>query len=216
MSLNFDHLHTHNEKHLARHQERFDALSNGLIINGFNVDHIVDKLAKFQVAIPTWALGAGGTRFGRFSFSGEPASLEQKIEDIGIIHGLTQTAEAISLHIPWDIPSDYKAIKELATVNNLLFDSVNSNTFQDQKNQKLSYKYGSLSNLNFEVREQAIQHNFDVINIGNALGSKSLIVWLSDGSSFPGQNNFQTAFNHAQESLIQIYQYLPDDWKLFI
>jgi L-rhamnose isomerase/sugar isomerase len=216
MRLNFDHLHTLNEKYLARHQERFDALSNELIINGFNVDHIVDKLAEFQVAIPTWALGAGGTRFGRFSFSGEPASLEQKIEDIGIIHGLTQTAEAISLHIPWDLPSDYKAIKDLASVNNLLFDSVNSNTFQDQKNQKLSYKYGSLSNQDLEVREQAIQHNIDVINIGNALGSKSLTVWLSDGSSFPGQNNFQTAFNQTQESLIQIYQYLPDDWKLFI
>lgn len=191
-------------------------LSDQLDMKGINIETIIQKLADFQVAIPSWALGAGGTRFGRFSYGGEPSSLEQKINDIGLIHKLTQTAGAISLHIPWDIPKDYNAIKELANSHNIVFDAVNSNTFQDQPNAKESYKFGSLSNVSKAVREQAIAHNVDVINIGNKLGSKSITVWLADGSNFPGQNNFQLALQNTQNSLQKIYKDLPNDWKMFI
>ncbi len=205
-----------NKSGLENHSENFDFLANKLTKQGADVNAIVSKLAAFQVAIPSWALGAGGTRFGRFSFYGEPSNLEQKIEDVGVLHSLTQTAGAVSLHIPWDIPSDYAAIKEKANALDIKFDSVNSNTFQDQKDASESYKYGSLSNVSKAVREQAIQHNLDVINIGNKLGSKSLTVWLADGSCFPGQNNFQTAFQNTQNSLIDIYQGLPSDWSMLI
>jgi len=206
----------YNKKGLENHNENFDFSANKLAKNGHDVESIVSKLAAFQVAIPSWALGAGGTRFGRFSFYGEPSNLEQKIDDIGVLHSLTQTAGAVSLHIPWDIPSDYAAIKEQADSLNIKFDAVNSNTFQDQKDASESYKYGSLSNTSKAVREQAIQHNLDVIEIGNKLGSKALTVWLADGSCFPGQNNFQTAFQNTQDSLIDIYKGLPDDWKMLV
>ncbi len=196
--------------------EKFDFLANQLTKSGIDVDEVVKKLAEFQVAIPSWALGAGGTRFGRFSFGGEPATLEQKIDDVGIIHALTQTAGAISLHIPWDIPTDYNAIKEKASQHNLIFDAVNSNTFQDQKNARESYKHGSLSNISTASREQAIQHNIDVIKIGEKLGSKSLTVWLSDGANFPGQTNFQSALQNTEDSLKKIYKSMPKDWSLFI
>jgi len=205
-----------NTSSMNTHKDNYNFLANQLTNKGYNVDSIISKLAEFQVAIPSWALGAGGTRFGRFSFYGEPSNLEQKIEDVGLIHSLTQTAGAVSLHIPWDVPEDYKAIGELASSLDIKFDAVNSNTFQDQKNAKESYKYGSLSNTSQAVREQAIQHNLDVINIGNQLGSKALTVWLADGSSFPGQNNFQTAFQNTQDSLKDIYKGLPDDWKMLI
>lgn len=205
-----------NKNEQSFHKDSFDFLSNTLTRKNANVEAIIEKIQKFQVAIPSWALGAGGTRFGRFGFYGEPSSLEQKIDDIGILHSLTQTAGAVSLHIPWDIPSDYNAIKELADSHNILFDAVNSNTFQDQKNAVASYKFGSLSNQSKDSRDQAIQHNIDVINIGNKLGSKSLTVWLADGSCFPGQSNFQTALQNTQNSLKEIYKGLPDDWKLFI
>ena len=216
MRIQKDQLLEHSKKELANHKEDFDFLSNKLDKNGKNVNSIVSKLEKFQVAIPSWALGAGGTRFGRFSFYGEPSNLEEKIDDIGILHSLTKTAGAVSLHIPWDIPSDYAAIKEKAAMLDIKFDAVNSNTFQDQQKAKESYKYGSLSNVSKAVRDQAIQHNIDVINIGNKLGSKALTVWLADGSSFPGQNNFQTAFQNTQDSLIEIYQAIPEDWKLLV
>ena len=205
-----------NKKGLGSHNKNYDFLANQLSNRGHNIETIISKLAKFQVAIPSWALGAGGTRFGRFSYHGEPSNLEQKIEDIGLIHSLTQTAGAVSLHIPWDVPKDYKAIGELASSLDIKFDAVNSNTFQDQKNAKESYKYGSLSNRSEAIREQAIAHNLEVINIGNQLGSKALTIWLADGSSFPGQNNFQTAFKNTQDSLKDIYKGLPDDWKMLI
>lgn len=198
------------------HQENFDFLANALSRSEVNVTEIIQKLADFQVAIPSWALGAGGTRFGRFSYFGEPANLQQKMEDIGVLHALSQSAGAISLHIPWDVPEDYTAIKELANSLDLKFDAVNSNTFQDQKNTAESYKYGSLSNSSTAAHQQAVQHNIDVIKIGEKLGSKSLTVWLADGSNFPGQTNFQTALTTTETSLKKIYASLPDDWKMFI
>jgi len=216
MRLEKTHIEDSNKKESEHHTRNFDFLAQNLTKNGVNVARLIQKLADFQVAIPSWALGAGGTRFGRFGFQGEPSNLEQKIDDVGLIHSLTQTAGAISLHIPWDVPKDYTAIKEVAASHNILFDAVNSNTFQDQKNAKESYKYGSLSNISKASRDQAIAHNLDVINIGNKLGSKSLTVWLADGSNFPGQSNFQTALSNTQDSLKEIYEGLPDDWKLFI
>ncbi len=197
-------------------KSQVEFLGNQIDKSGQDTKAIIQKIADFQVAIPSWALGAGGTRFGRFSYGGEPSSLEQKIEDIGLIHKLTQTAGAISLHIPWDIPNDYNAIKELANSHNIIFDAVNSNTFQDQPNAKESYKYGSLSNVSKAVRDQAIAHNNEVIQIGEKLDSKSITVWLADGSNFPGQNNFQSALQNTQNSLQEIYKTLPDDWKMFI
>jgi L-rhamnose isomerase / sugar isomerase len=211
-----EHIVKLNKNSLKNHIENFDFLANKLSEKGHNVSDIVSKLSELQVAIPSWALGAGGTRFGRFSFYGEPSNLEQKLEDVGILHSLTQTAGAVSLHIPWDIPSDYNAIIEQADALNIKFDSVNSNTFQDQKCAIETYKYGSLSNTSQAVREQAIQHNLEVINIGDKLGSKCLTIWLADGSCFPGQNNFQTAFQNTQDSLKNIYMGLPDDWKMLI
>ncbi|MAW97049.1 MULTISPECIES: sugar isomerase [unclassified Leeuwenhoekiella] len=216
MNIHKQQLEDLNKHKLQDHKSHFDFLAQSLSKSGAAVDKLITKLADFQVAIPSWALGAGGTRFGRFSYGGEPASLEQKIEDIGLIHRLTQTAGAVSLHIPWDVPNDYNAIKELAAKHQIKFDAVNSNTFQDQKNQKETYKYGSLSNTSSAVREQAIAHNKEVVEIGNKLGSKALTVWLADGSSFPGQNNFQTALTHTQNSLISIYEDMPTDWKLYI
>ena len=216
MKIQKDQLLDINNSSINTHKDNYNFLANQLTNKGYNVDSIVSRLAEFQVAIPSWALGAGGTRFGRFSFYGEPTNLEQKIEDVGLIHSLTQTAGAVSLHIPWDVPEDYSAIKELGSSLDVKFDAVNSNTFQDQKDAAESYKYGSLSNTSQAIREQAIAHNIDVINIGNKLGSKALTVWLADGSSFPGQNNFQTAFQNTQDSLKDIYKEIPEDWKMLI
>lgn len=206
----------HNLASFTQVSEAFDFLANKLTKNGLDVGNILSQLSGFQVAIPSWALGAGGTRFGRYGIGGEPANLEDKIQDVGLIHALTGCAGAISLHIPWDIPRDTQAIKDLAAANGLVFDAANSNTFQDQADQKLSYKFGSLSNVNKEIRDLAIDHNKQVIDIGNALGSKSITVWLADGSNFPGQSNFRNALDFTAQSLQEIYQYMPTDWSMFI
>lgn len=201
-----------NDKQIAAHKRAFGFVSEGVS----NVEEVLQKLKDFQVAIPSWALGTGGTRFGRFSGGGEPRSLEEKIEDIGLLHALNQSSGAISLHIPWDIPENYANIKALAAQNGLRFDAMNSNTFQDQPGQEHSYKFGSLQHVDKAVRQQAIDHNIEVIKHGIELGSDSLTVWLSDGSSFPGQLNFRKAHQRTLEGLQEIYKALPDNWKMFV
>lgn len=202
----------HNDDLLKTHERRL----NFAVSEIEKAEQIIQKLIDFQIAIPSWALGTGGTRFGRFSGGGEPRVLEEKIEDVGLLHALNQASGAISLHIPWDIPKDAKAIKALAAQHGLKFDAVNSNTFQDQPDQALTYKFGSLQNVDKAVRKQAIEHNIEVIKHGIELGSESLTVWLSDGSCFPGQLNFRKAFQNTLESLEEIYAALPHDWKMFV
>jgi L-rhamnose isomerase/sugar isomerase len=206
----------HNRQHQNDHQEKFDHLHHQLGKKGVDAEKLIEEVRAFQVAVPSWALGAGGTRFGRFSIGGEPANLEQKISDVGVLHALTRSAGAISLHIPWDIPEDAARIKELAASYDLTFDAVNSNTFQDQDEQAHSYKFGSLCHCEEAVRQQAIRHNISVIEYGKALGSRSLTVWLADGSSCPGQLNFRKALQRTLDSLKAIYRNLPDDWAMFI
>ena len=212
MHIEKSRIEEHNHKLAAGHKKRFERIASDIT----EVDGVLQKLIDFQIAIPSWALGTGGTRFGRFPGGGEPRSLEEKVEDIGLLHALNRSSGAISLHIPWDIPANPAALKATAGKLGIRFDAMNSNTFQDQKDQKLSYKYGSLQHVNQHVRQQAVEHNIQVIRHGKELGSKSLTVWLSDGSCFPGQLNFRKAFQNTLEGLQKIYAELPGDWKMFV
>lgn len=206
----------HNQQLQSQHEKDLSYLSSKLSAKGINVSQIIDNLARFQVAIPSWALGTGGTRFGRFPGGGEPGTLEEKIKDVGLLHQLNASSGAISLHIPWDIPKDANAIKSLASDYNLKFDAVNSNTFQDQAGAKESYKFGSLCHTKAAVRNQAIAHNKEVIDYGKELGTDALTVWLADGSTFPGQSNFREALGRTYDSLADIYSHLPEDWKMLV
>lgn len=216
MKIIYENIETSNSHLLKSHQDSFDFLAHKLTQKGIDVNSIITKIQELQIAVPSWALGAGGTRFGRFSGNGEPSNLINKIQDVGLIHSLSKSCNSISLHIPWDIPHDYEEIRQVAESVNLGFDAVNSNTFQDQPNQTTSYKNGSLASTSKEVRELAISQNLEVIQIGKKLGSKALTVWLADGASFPGQHSFRKAFQNTYESLELIYKELPTDWKLFI
>jgi L-rhamnose isomerase / sugar isomerase len=194
----------------------FDATANILTANGVDVNAVINKIQQLQVAIPSWALGTGGTRFGRFSIAGEPRSLEEKIEDVGLIRSLTGATNSISLHIPWDIPKDANATKQLLQQHGLVIDSVNSNTFQDQAGQAHSYKFGSLCHTDAATRQQAIEHNIAVVEHGKALDSKVLTVWLADGSNFPGQQHFRNGYQRTLDSLQSIYKAMPADWTMLV
>ncbi|MEX0778894.1 MAG: hypothetical protein WD491_08400 [Balneolales bacterium] len=216
MRITKQNIHDHNKEEEKAHKASYIPLAEGLTDAGHDIDFLIRTIGSFQIAIPSWALGAGGTRFGRFSCGGEPGNLEEKISDVGLLHALNRSSEAISIHIPWDVPGDAAAIKSLAAEYDLRFDAVNSNTFEDQSNQEHSYKYGSLSHTDESVRRQAVDHNVEVIRQGITLGSKALTVWLADGSSFPGQHNFRKAFNRTLQSLQTIYSNLPDDWTMLV
>jgi L-rhamnose isomerase/sugar isomerase len=212
MKLENYHIESHNSDLLPKHQRKLAVVADEVA----NAQEIIQKLVDFQIGIPSWALGTGGTRFGRFSSGGEPRNIEEKIEDIGLLHKLNAASGTISLHIPWDTADNVPAIKALVAQHGLSFDAMNSNTFQDQANSAHSYKFGSLQNVDKAVRKQAIEHNIEVIRQGVELGSKALTIWLADGSCFPGQLNFRKAFQHTLESLQEIYAALPEDWKVFV
>ncbi|MEM5584040.1 L-rhamnose catabolism isomerase [Roseibium sp. AS2] len=197
----------------------YETLGERLDRRGIAIDAIKAKVAAYGVAIPSWGVGTGGTRFARFPGKGEPRNIFDKLEDCSVIQQLTRATPDVSLHIPWD-KADPSELKEKAGALGLGFDAMNSNTFQDQpgqdqNRQPLSYKFGSLSHTDPATRQQAIEHNLECIEIGKAIGSKALTVWVGDGSNFPGQSHFARQFDHYLKSAQEIYANLPDDWRLF-
>lgn len=205
-----------NDSRLNSHFKRWDVLRAQLEDRGVDVDSLLTALHTFQIAIPSWALGTGGTRFGRFPIGGAPLNLEEKISDIGLLHALNRSSGAISLHIPWDIPEDAAKIRDQAAMLGLRFDAVNSNTFQDQPNQPHSYRFGSLCHTDQAVRDQAVAHNLEVVRYGKELGTDVLSVWLSDGSIFPGQYNMRDALQRTEDSLQRIYAGMPENFRMLI
>ncbi|TJW16665.1 MAG: L-rhamnose catabolism isomerase [Mesorhizobium sp.] len=204
----------HNAARKADLERDYQSLGERLDRRGIAIDAIRDKVEEFAVAIPSWGVGTGGTRFARFPGPGEPRDIFDKIEDCAVIRQLTQATPTVSLHIPWD-KADPNRLKQAASRFGLGFDAMNSNTFSDAKDQKLSYKFGSLSHADAGTRRQAVEHNLECIEIGKTLGSKALTVWIGDGSNFPGQVNFAKAFERYLDAMKEIYSGLPDDWKLF-
>ncbi|UTW14287.1 L-rhamnose catabolism isomerase [Marinobacterium rhizophilum] len=192
----------------------YAALGERLARAGVDIESLTQQASQFAVALPSWGLGTGGTRFARFPGSGEPRNIFEKVDDCAVVNQLGQATPAVSLHIPWDTPSDAAELRQFAQERGLHFDAMNSNTFQDQKGQPQSYKYGSLSHSDKAVRDQAVEHNIEVIELGRKLGSNALTVWVGDGSNFPGQQNFNRTFSRYLDSTSAIYSALPDDWSM--
>jgi L-rhamnose isomerase/sugar isomerase len=205
-----------NQKSKAWVEEDYDHLAKKLRRRNVDIEDLSARAASFRVAVPSWGVGTGGTRFARFPGVGEPRDIYEKLEDCGTIFKLVRSTEAVSLHIPWDKPDSAATLKEFASARGLKFDAMNSNTFQDQVGQKLSYKFGSLTHPDAAVRRQAVEHNIECIEIGKTLGSKAQTVWIGDGGNFPGQLHFRGALERYLESAREIYAALPDDWRMFI
>ncbi|MEL6236012.1 MAG: L-rhamnose catabolism isomerase [Pseudomonadota bacterium] len=204
----------------ARHQtalaEDYDALARKLARGGIDIEAITAKVAAFGVALPSWGVGTGGTRFARFPGPGEPRDVFDKLEDCATVHALCGLTPSVSLHIPWDVVPDFSALKARAGALGLGFDAMNSNSFQDQPGQAHSYKFGSLSHTDAATRQLAIEHNLRCIEIGQTLGSTALTVWIADGSNFAGQSNLNAAFERYLTSMQAIVDAAPADWRIFI
>jgi L-rhamnose isomerase / sugar isomerase len=206
----------HNAELEGATTEDYDALKRSLSRRGIDAEALVRKVTAFGVAIPTWGVGTGGTRFARFPGPGEPRSIFEKIDDCAVIQQLARATPTISPHIPWDKVDDYAGLREKAAAHGLAFDAVNSNTFQDQPGQALSYKFGSLSHTDKAVRDQAVAHNIECIEIGRKLGSKALTVWIADGSNLAGQSDLTKGFDRYIDAMREIVAALPADWRVFL
>jgi L-rhamnose isomerase / sugar isomerase len=207
----------HNRKAFDWLNEDYAHLGRQLRRGGVDVERLTEKAMAFRVAVPSWGVGTGGTRFARFAGPGEPRGIFEKLEDCDVIHQMVRVTPGISLHIPWDEPESADELKAFAGARGLYFDSMNSNTFQDQPAQKLSYKFGSLTHADPAVRAQAVEHNVHCIELGKRLGARSHTVWIGDGGNFPGQVHFRRGLERYLESLRAIYAALPrDGFRMFI
>ncbi|ODN70549.1 L-rhamnose catabolism isomerase [Methylobrevis pamukkalensis] len=203
-----------NAPHEADLKRDYATLGERLSRRGIDIDAVKAKIAAFGVAVPSWGVGTGGTRFARFPGPGEPRGIFDKLDDCAMIHRLTAATPTVSLHIPWD-RADPADLKAKAGSLGLAFDAMNSNTFSDAPGQPLSYKFGSLSHTDKAVRAQAVEHNLDCIEIGRAIGSTALTVWIGDGSNFPGQSHFSKALDRYLDAMREVYAGLPEGWRLF-
>jgi L-rhamnose isomerase/sugar isomerase len=201
---------------LASELERdFASLGERLARRGLDIEAVTSRVQALAVAIPSWGVGTGGTRFARFPGIGEPRNVLEKLDDCAVIQQLGRATPSVSLHFPWDKPRDVAELRQRAESLGMVFDAVNSNTFQDQPGQR-SYKFGSLTHTDPGVRRQAVEHNLECIEIGQKLGSKALTVWIGDGGNFPGQQHLARAFDRYLESTRQIYAALPADFRMFL
>jgi L-rhamnose isomerase/sugar isomerase len=203
----------------AAHADDLDRAHRQLARAGIDADGIVGAIASFSVGVPSWALGTGGTRFGRFPGGGEPRTIEEKLDDVCALNVLTGANRTVSLHVPWDQPADVAGLREYAATLDLRFDAMNSNTFQDNPETtgagSVSFKFGSLAHADPSVRKLAVEHNRRVVELGVALGSRALTVWLADGTNHPGQADFRTQFERVADALREIHDAMPADWLMF-
>jgi L-rhamnose isomerase/sugar isomerase len=215
-SISADFIADHNARLEGATMEDYHALERALARRGIDAEALIGAVMAFGVAVPTWGVGTGGTRFARFPGPGEPRNVFEKIDDCAVIQQLARATPTISPHFPWDKVDDYAALREKATAHGLAFDAVNSNTFQDQPWQELSYKFGSLSHTDKAVRDQAVAHNIECIEIGRKLGSQALTVWIADGSNFAGQSNLTRTLDRYLDAMREIVAALPVDWRVFL
>jgi L-rhamnose isomerase / sugar isomerase len=215
-------IHEENELRRAWHDPDLAHALDVVGRSGIDGEAVVAEVARFDVAAPSWAVGTGGTRFGRFPGGGEPRDTFEKIDDVAALHALTGANPTVSLHVPWDDPGLGDGAADLrrhAGERGIGFDAMNSNTFQDNpsttRDGAVSYKFGSLAHTDPAVRSAAIDHNHYVIDLGVTLGSKAITVWLADGMNHPGQASFRGQFERVLDGLRQIYAHLPDDWELY-
>jgi len=192
-------------------QQDYEHLEFQLKRDGFDIEEITKTLMKLEIETPSWGYGRGGTRFGRFVDGNEPTEVFGKLEEAAKVQKLTGIAPSVALHIPWDKVDDYTKILKKADELNIRIGAINPNLFEDK-----IYKYGSITNSDFGVRRQAVNHMIDCIEIGKILGSTILSLWFADGTNYPGQGDFRNRKKWVIECLKEAYDYMPDNMRMLI
>lgn len=168
-------------------------------------------LDNLRIELPSWAFGNSGTRFKVFGTPGTPRDVREKIADAATVHRFTGLAPTVALHIPWDRVEDFTALRTYAVDHGVALGTINSNTFQDD-----DFKFGSLTHTDKAVRQKAIDHHLDCIEIMGETGSRDLKIWLADGTNYPGQGDIRGRQDRLAESLATIYQHIGEGQRLVL
>ncbi len=174
-------------------------------------DHVLSRLRDLVIETPSWGYGDSGTRFGTFPQPGRPRDVYERIDDAAEVHRLTGTAPAVALHFPWDAVEDYDRLRAHIEALGLRVGAVNPNLFQDP-----DYKLGSVTHPDARVRERAVAHVLECIEIAAELGSTAISLWLADGTNYPGQDDLRARRRRMVEALARAYAALPADQELLV
>ena len=174
-------------------------------------DDILTQLEGQGIELPSWAFGNSGTRFRVWTTEGTPRDPREKIADAAQVNKHTALAPSVALHIPWDTVDDYAELRSYAEDLGVTLGTVNSNTFQDE-----DYKFGALTHHDDRIRQKAIDHHLECIDIMDATGSRDLKIWLAEGSNYPGQMDMRARQDRLNDSLQKIYARLGDDQRLVL
>ena len=172
---------------------------------------IQSDLAAQGIELPSWAFGNSGTRFKVFTTPGTPRDPFEKIADAAQVNTYTALAPSVALHIPWDKVDSYDDLRTHAEDLGVALGTINSNTFQDD-----DYKFGALTHADDGIRQKAIDHHLECIDIMDATGSRDLKIWLAEGSNYPGQADIRARQDRLQDSLQQIYARLGEEQRLVL
>jgi L-rhamnose isomerase/sugar isomerase len=172
---------------------------------------ISSALETQAIELPSWAFGNSGTRFKVFGTPGTPRTPQEKIADAAKVNEYTGLSPTVALHIPWDKVDDYSELRRFANDLGLELGTINSNTFQDD-----DYKFGSLTHTDPKVRQKAIDHHFECIDIMDATGSRDLKIWLADGTNYPGQGDIRGRQDRLADSLASIYARIGESQRLVL
>lgn len=174
-------------------------------------EQIAPQLEHQAIEVPSWAYGNSGTRFKVFGSPGTPRTVEEKIDDAATVHRYTGLAPQVALHIPWDLVEDFSALRRHAADRGVELGTINSNTFQDD-----DYKFGGLTHHDPAIRQKAVDHHMQCLEVMDATGSRDLKIWLADGSNYPGQADIRGRQDRLAESLQTIYSQLSGDQRLVL
>jgi L-rhamnose isomerase/sugar isomerase len=173
-----------------------------------------EALDHFRIEIPSWGFANTGTRFGKFIQSGAATSIEEKFADAGEVNRLTGASPTVALHVLWDVPNgtgDVEKIRSLEREHGVKAGSINPNLFQSQE-----YKFGSMANPNPEVRKMALDHLLESVEIGRALETRDISIWVSDGSNYPGTQSISRRIGWMEEVLSAMHAATTENQRLLV
>lgn len=171
-------------------------------------------LDLFSIELPSWGFANTGTRFGKFIQAAAATNTAEKIADAGQVHRFTGCCPTVAMHVLWDFPNalaDVPEVMAAATQAGVRIGAINPNVFQDQQ-----YKHGSLGNPDAAVREMALQHILDCVQIQRETGSRDLSLWFADGTSFPGSGSVRSRKQWFQEGLRKVHEALPEKTRMLV
>jgi L-rhamnose isomerase/sugar isomerase len=182
--------------------------------NTNQTERIHKALDMFLIESPSWGFANTGTRFGKFIQTSAATTTEEKLSDAGQVHRYTGCCPTVAMHVLWDFPEGLKSTPQVrgwAEKAGVRIGSINPNVFQDQ-----IYKYGSLGNPDAQIRQTALQHILDCVEIGKQTGSRDVSPWFADGSSFPGTASIRQRKKWFEEGLREIHAHLSPQQRLLV